>query len=87
MRRYAYHAGIVFQLRDDILDMTETSDQTGKDANNDVDKINIARIEGIERAHLLMQEHLRVAIECCNGLPFNTQLLEGIAEQFAKRRS
>jgi len=87
MKKYAYHAGIVFQIQDDILDMTETSTSTGKDANNDIGKANIARREGIEKAQLLMHEHLQNAIGCCQNLPFNTNLLEGIAKRFAARRT
>jgi len=87
IKKYSYHAGIVFQIRDDILDMTEGSKDTGKDANNDIGKANIARLNGLEGAELLMQEHLNNALECCQSLSFNTNLLEGIVRRFAERRS
>lgn len=83
--QFSYHAGIVFQLRDDILDMTSESEQIGKDANGDGTKANVARLKGVEAAEELMEQHLKSALAACSHLPFNTKLLERTALYFARR--
>lgn len=85
VRSYAYHAGIVYQLRDDILDITSTNETLGKDSGNDVDKTNIARSYGMATAESSMQQHLAAALHHCKQLPFNTELLQGIVSYFATR--
>ncbi len=83
--QYSDHTGIVFQLRDDILDATATSDVIGKSAGADLGKANIVRVFGLEEAERRMQEHHTAAVACCNQLPFNTNLLSGIVDHFATR--
>jgi len=86
MKEYSYHAGIVFQLKDDILDVTKSSNSLGKDADHDGDKVNVARVGGIGKAQRLMNEHLEAALGCCSGLPFDTTLLEETVRYFANRK-
>jgi geranylgeranyl pyrophosphate synthase len=86
LERYARHAGIVFQLRDDILDATSSTEVLGKDADNDVSKVNVVRHYGLAEADRLMQTHLAAAVDACERLPFDTRLLAGMARHFATRR-
>jgi geranylgeranyl pyrophosphate synthase len=86
IRRYAHHAGIIFQIRDDILDLTSSADILGKDTGTDVGKVNIVRAYGLAAAQQLMQVHLASAVKCCSQLPFDTTLLEGMVLHFAQRR-
>jgi geranylgeranyl pyrophosphate synthase len=86
LERYARHAGIVFQLRDDILDATSSTEVLGKDADNDVSKVNVVRHYGLAEATRLMQTHLAAAVDACERLPFDTRLLAGMARHFATRR-
>lgn len=86
MRQYAYHAGIVFQLRDDILDTTSTPDMMGKNSEQDGDKQNIVTTLGIDGAQSLLDMHLQSAVESLDQLPFPTDLLRGIATYFATRK-
>jgi geranylgeranyl pyrophosphate synthase len=86
VRQYAHHAGIVFQIRDDILDLTSSTDMLGKDAGNDVGKVNIVRTYGLVTAEHLIRTHVESAVACCTRLPFDTQLLEGMVKHFAERR-
>jgi geranylgeranyl pyrophosphate synthase len=86
VKRYARNAGIVFQIRDDILDLTASTEDLGKDAGNDLGKVNVVRVYGLPEARRLMGEHLDDAIACCAELPFDTQLLEGMVTHFAKRK-
>lgn len=87
VKNYAHHAGIVYQLRDDILDATSESDVLGKDANNDISKVNIVRVSSIEEARRLMEQHLDAARQYCARLPFNTNLLTGVVTYFATRKA
>lgn len=85
VQRYARHAGIVFQIRDDILDLTSSTECLGKDTGNDIGKVNLARTFGQADAQQTMQSHLDAAVACCKLLPFDTQLLEGAVTHFARR--
>ena len=86
LRRYAYHAGVVFQLHDDILDATASTRQLGKDANHDLAKTNIVQTCGLAEARRLTAAHLTAAVACCERLPFDTDLLACAVRHFATRR-
>jgi len=85
LRRYAEHAGIVFQLRDDILDLTATPEVVGKDTGNDVGKVNAVRVYGLAEAERLMWSSVDAAVAACADMPFDTALLEGMVRYFATR--
>lgn len=86
IKQYSHHAGIVFQIRDDILDIVGNVECLGKDVGNDAQKVNIARVYGLDEAERLMRCHLEAALRCCEGLPFNTDLLQSIVTHFACRK-
>ncbi|HEY0641332.1 MAG TPA: polyprenyl synthetase family protein [Pseudonocardiaceae bacterium] len=86
LERYAHHAGIVFQIRDDVLDATSSTEVLGKNSGNDTGKVNLVRSYGPAAAEELMRSNLAAAVECCRGLPFDTRLLECTVRHFALRR-
>lgn len=86
LKRYAHHAGVVFQLRDDVLDATSSTWLLGKDAGNDTAKANIVRTCGLPEARRLIEVHLAEALDCCARLPFTTDLLACAVRHFATRR-
>lgn len=86
VERYAHHAGIVFQIRDDILDATSSTEMLGKDANNDTSKANLVRVLGLSEATRLLDAHVAAAESCCARLPFDANLLAGMVRHFATRR-
>jgi geranylgeranyl pyrophosphate synthase len=86
VKQFAHHAGVVFQIRDDILDMTTTAEKMGKDTQNDASKANLARLCGVEEAQRIMEQHYADAVRACEGLPFNTNLLVGTVKYFATRK-
>ncbi len=86
VRGYARNAGIVFQIRDDILDLTASTGHLGKDAGHDVGKVNLVRVLGAAEADRLMHAHLDEAVRCCEALPFDARLLVGMVTHFANRR-
>lgn len=85
MQRYAYHAGIVFQLRDDILDASSSSDVMGKLDRQDGDKQNIVTRCGVEEAQSMLETHVQGATEALEQLPFPTDLLKKLVVYFATR--
>ncbi|NUT36568.1 MAG: polyprenyl synthetase family protein [Hamadaea sp.] len=86
IKQYAHHAGIVFQIRDDLLDATAAAERIGKDADHDSGKANLVRLLGIEAAERIMQGHVDAALAACAELPFDTRLLEASVRHFATRR-
>jgi farnesyl diphosphate synthase len=52
LRSYAHDMGLVFQITDDLLDVTSTAEKTGKAVGKDADqgKATLVSIYGIERA-------------------------------------
>jgi geranylgeranyl pyrophosphate synthase len=86
LRRYAHHAGIVFQIRDDVLDATSSAEVLGKDTDNDVGKVNLVRTHGLAEAERLLHAHMSDALRCCEQLPFDTGLFSCVVHHFATRR-
>ena len=62
--------GLAFQAVDDLLDVTGTSEQLGKDASHDADscKVTWVRLLGEERARELAARHTQDAIDEVNRL-------------------
>lgn len=85
MKAFSYHAGLAFQLRDDILDATSSSAVTGKDNGIDIDKQNIVNLLGLDRADILLKEHYQAAIKALGQLDFPTTLLENLVKYFSTR--
>jgi geranylgeranyl pyrophosphate synthase len=86
IKRFAHHAGLVFQMKDDLLDTQSNPEDLGKETNQDINKVNLVRIYGPEKTRELMNYHLNQAIAACRTLPFNTNLLQGTVRYFAERR-
>ncbi|WP_162907616.1 polyprenyl synthetase family protein [Allorhizocola rhizosphaerae] len=87
MRRYCHHAGIAFQIRDDVLDATAAAERIGKDVGHDAGKVNIVRAQGAATAARLMRSHVDQALAACAQLPFDTRLCAGAVRYFATRRA
>jgi farnesyl diphosphate synthase len=47
---FGMRLGLLFQIQDDILDVTQSSDEAGKLTNNDEAKNSFVTILGLERA-------------------------------------
>ncbi|KAK1601011.1 hypothetical protein QYE76_016961 [Lolium multiflorum] len=63
VRRYARSIGLLFQVVDDVLDVTRTSEQLGKTAGKDqaADKATYPKLLGVEQAQAYMAELLAMA--------------------------
>ena len=84
---FGYHVGLAFQVIDDILDVTQTSEQLGKTAGKDlaVQKATYPAIVGLEKSRKIA-EQLTVrsfaALEIFKG---RAVALEALAEFLLKR--
>ncbi|XP_058081213.1 geranylgeranyl pyrophosphate synthase, chloroplastic-like [Magnolia sinica] len=58
LRKYAKCIGLLFQVVDDILDVTKSSDELGKTAGKDLtaDKVTYPKLLGLERSKELAEE-------------------------------
>ena len=75
--RYGKAVGLLFQIADDILDATATSDELGKSAGKDAaqNKATYLSQVGLEKACELAEEMRDIAVEACEPLgPEGTQL-------------
>ncbi len=68
LRVYAENLGLVFQIIDDILDCTSTTEELGKPVGSDGEngKTTYASLYGVEEARQLAQNYNEKAISCVN---------------------
>ncbi|WP_264803639.1 polyprenyl synthetase family protein [Cytobacillus sp. NCCP-133] len=84
---FAYHLGLAFQIRDDILDLEGTEEEIGKPIGSDESKNkstypSLLTMEGAKKA---LSNHIRAAKEKLIETGLNTGLLESITDLIAQR--
>ena len=89
LERYGESVGLAFQIADDVLDVTATTDQLGKTAGKDVavQKSTYPALLGVEGA---MDRARALVADACEALRDSgalTPVLEGLAEYVVSRRS
>ena len=86
---YADKVGLAFQIADDLLDITATSEQLGKTAGKDaaVKKATYPAVYGIETSKTLASHLSNGAIEALTGLDANTDVLASLARFVVDRNS
>lgn len=84
---YAGHIGLAFQVRDDMLDVTASTEEFGKPAGSDRDagKRTFADLLGLDGCAALVAEETALAKEALADLPDSVFLLE-LAESLAGRK-
>jgi geranylgeranyl diphosphate synthase type II len=89
LRAYGQRIGLAFQIADDILDVTSTSEQLGKTAGKDITahKATYPALHGIEKSEARMEQLVAEAIEIVAGLGVNSGILEELARFIVARRS
>ncbi len=87
LTRFGYHVGLAFQVIDDILDVTQTSEQLGKTAGKDVkaQKATYPSIVGLKRARQIAAELTEEAFSALRGFRGRAQALEALADYLLKR--
>lgn len=59
---FAKNLGLAFQIEDDLLDVSASSDETGKDSGQDVDRATFVKLLGVAGARALADELLAFAL-------------------------
>ena len=85
-REYGYAVGLAFQIIDDILDVTATSEQLGKPAGSDEEegKTTFVTLMGIEAAKARAAELTEQAHKCLDGFA-HTEFLNDLTDALLVR--
>lgn len=89
IRAYGSRIGLAFQIADDILDVTSTSEELGKTAGKDMAalKATYPAIHGLEASHARARQLVEEAIHIAGNLGVDSGVLEEIARFIIARRS
>jgi len=89
LSRYGEHAGLAFQIVDDVLDVEESSEALGKTAGKDAaqGKITFPAVYGIERSREMAAEECARAHEALRPFGERAQRLHEIADLIVDRKS
>ncbi|MCC3357227.1 polyprenyl synthetase family protein [Bacillus sp. REN16] len=87
LKKFAYHAGIAFQIKDDLLDVEGTIDVLGKSVGKDMENNHstFVSILGIDDAKKEMWEHYCFATEALQEIKPKTSFLYQILNYFVHR--
>ena len=89
LRAYSERIGLAFQIADDILDVTQTSEQLGKTAGKDqaVAKATYPAIYGVEPSTKKAQALVAEAVEIASQIGGDGDILVAIARFIIERQS
>jgi geranylgeranyl diphosphate synthase type II len=84
---FGYHVGLAFQVIDDILDVTQTSEQLGKTAGKDTrsQKATYPAIVGLEKSRKIAENLTAKAFASLKTFKGRAVALEALAEFLLKR--
>jgi geranylgeranyl diphosphate synthase type II len=84
--RFAKNLGLAFQITDDLLDVVASSEETGKDSGQDVDRLTFVKLLGVDGARSLAAELLDFAMTSLDPLGRRAEPLRLLAEMVRNRR-
>ena len=89
LRRFGQSIGLAFQIVDDILDVTQTSEQLGKTAGKDAvsEKATYPALFGLEESRKKAQALLEDAYNSVQNLGSTSETLKSIARFLIERES
>jgi geranylgeranyl diphosphate synthase type II len=89
LSRYGHHIGIAFQIIDDILDVTESSETLGKPANSDLkhDKATYPKLVGLKESRRLAREALESALDALRKFDQRAEPLRDLARLIVERHA
>lgn len=84
---YAAHLGLAFQIQDDILDQTQSTEQMGKSQGSDVrnKKTTFVSLFGLEKAQQLATEHSQLAQNALAQTQIHADLLKDLCHYITQR--
>lgn len=85
---FAQNIGIAFQIQDDILDFTSSTETLGKMQGSDQVNLKSTYVSllGLEVAQKSAEKYYYNALACLEKLPFDTKLLHDLAEFIVRRK-
>lgn len=85
---YAAEVGLVFQIVDDVLDVTSTTEELGKPVGSDAenDKTTFVSLYGLEGARRLAKEHNETALTSLRDMGPSADFLRLLAEELLQRK-
>lgn len=86
--QYANSIGLAFQIQDDILDVTASSETLGKPSGSDeqANKSTFPSLLGLTNAQQKLRKYHQQALQALTGLPYNTELLRQFADLMMQRK-
>jgi geranylgeranyl diphosphate synthase type II len=87
LTEFGYNVGLAFQVIDDILDVTQTSEKLGKTAGKDVavQKATYPAIVGLEKSRKIAEQLTAKAFAALKPFKGRAEALEALAEFLLKR--
>lgn len=87
LSRFGENVGLAFQIIDDILDVTQTSEQLGKTAGKDTaaQKATYPAIVGLEKSRQIARRLTERAFAALKGFRGKAEALEALAEYLLQR--
>ena len=77
MEQAGLNIGMAFQIQDDILDVTSTTEELGKPVHSDEknDKTTYVSLYGLEKSHEDVEKYSKKALSIMEELPYENQFL------------
>ena len=88
VREFGRAAGLAFQIADDILDVTQTSEQLGKTAGKDLaaEKVTYPALFGLPKAEEMAAQLIRTACSALDSFGERANTLKEIAHYLVERK-
>lgn len=88
MEQAGLNIGMAFQIQDDILDVTSTTEELGKPVHSDEknDKTTYVSLYGLEKSHDDVEKYSKKALSIMEELPYENQFLCTLIEKLINRR-